>query len=263
MAHYSTQVVIIGAGPAGLALAIKLDQLGIENVILEKRTQKYVLARIRAGILEQTSVDILKSIGADTRLKEQGIPHHAVQLAFDNSLTSIGLGANTGGKIVTAYGQTEVTKDLCDLRAQSPNKTLYQAEDVRLHDFDSSAPSVTSHHAGKSCHIDCQIITGCDGYHGISRASVPKAAINIFEKSYPFGWLGLLADVAPVSAEIIYANADRGFALCSMRSWSHSRYYIQCKPDDDVKRWSDDMFWDEHSESRAWSFASHLLECSL
>ena len=245
MAYYSTQVVIIGAGPAGLALAIKLDQLGVENVVLEKRAKEYVLARVRAGILEQTSVDILSSIGADTRLNEEGIPHHGVQLAFDNTLTKIGLGVNTGGKIVTAYGQTEVTKDLCDLRARSPNKTFYEAKDISLHDFDTSAPSVAFNRDGESYHIDCQIIAGCDGYHGVSRASVPKGAINIFEKSYPFGWLGLLADVPPVSAEIIYANADRGFALCSMRSWSRSRYYIQCKPDDDVKQWSDDMFWDE------------------
>lgn len=258
MASHLTQVVIIGAGPAGLALAIKLDQLGIDNVVLEQRSKEYVLARIRAGILEQTSVDILNSMGADSRLKEEGILHHGVQLAFNNSLTAIGLGENTNGKVVTAYGQTEVTKDLCDLRADSANKTYYEATDVVLHDFDSSAPYVTFTHNGSTHQMNCQIIAGCDGYHGVSRASVPVKATKIFEKSYPFGWLGLLADVPPVSAEVVYANADRGFALCSMRSWSRSRYYIQCAPDDDVNRWSDDMFWDELRRRLPQSLADNI-----
>ena len=244
MGRFSTQVAIIGAGPAGLALSVKLDQLGIDNVILEQRSQEYVLARIRAGILEQTTVDILKDIGADSRLQKEGIPHHGVQLAFDNSLTKIGLGSNTGGKIVTAYGQTEVTSDLCDLRAASPNPTYYEATDVSLHDFDGDKPFVTFTHNGTQHHLDCQIIAGCDGYHGVSRASVPAGAIHSYEKSYPFGWLGLLADVPPVSEEVVYANHEQGFALCSMRSWTRSRYYIQCAPDDDVNRWTDDMFWD-------------------
>ena len=244
MSRFSTQVAIIGAGPAGLALGVKLDQLGIDNVILEQRSQDYVLARIRAGILEQTTVDILKDIGADSRLQKEGIPHHGVQLAFDNSLTKIGLGSNTGGKIVTAYGQTEVTSDLCDLRATSPNPTYYEATDVSLHDFAGDKPFVTFTHNGMAHHLDCQIIAGCDGYHGVSRASVPAGAITSYEKSYPFGWLGLLADVPPVSEEVVYANHEQGFALCSMRSWTRSRYYIQCAPDDDVKNWTDDMFWD-------------------
>ena len=244
MGRFSTQVAIIGAGPAGLALGVKLDQLGIDNVILEQRSQEYVLARIRAGILEQTTVDILKDIGADSRLQKEGIPHHGVQLAFDNSLTKIGLGSNTGGKIVTAYGQTEVTSDLCDLRATSPNPTYYEATNVSLHDFDGDKPFVTFTHKGTQHHLDCQIIAGCDGYHGVSRASVPAGAITSYEKSYPFGWLGLLADVPPVSEEVVYANHEQGFALCSMRSWTRSRYYIQCAPDDNVNRWTDDMFWD-------------------
>lgn len=241
----STQVAIIGAGPAGLALGAKLDQLGIDNVILEQRSQDYVLARIRAGILEQTTVDFLKAINADARLQEEGIPHHGVQLAFDNQLIPIGLGANTGGKVVTAYGQTEVTKDLCDLRAECSNPTVYEATEVSLFDFDTASPYVTYNHDGKAHRLNCQIIAGCDGYHGVSRASVPAKAISTFEKSYPFGWLGLLADVPPVSGEVVYANADRGFALCSMRSWTRSRYYIQCAPDDDIANWPDDMFWDE------------------
>lgn len=240
-----TQVVIIGAGPAGLALGAKLDQMGIENIILEQRSQAYVLARIRAGILEQTTVDFLGDIKADARLKTEGIPHHGVQIAFDNKLIPIGLGANTGGKVVTAYGQTEVTKDLCDLRAQSASQTIYEAEHVQPHDFDGTSPYVSYVKDGVSHQINCQIIAGCDGYHGVSRASVPEAALSIFEKSYPFGWLGLLADVPPVSPEVVYANAKRGFALCSMRSWSRSRYYIQCDPTDKVDNWTDDMFWDE------------------
>ena len=245
MTTHSTQVAIIGAGPAGLALAAKLDQLGIDNVILEQHAQEYVLARIRAGILEQTTVDFLSDIEAASRLHDEGIPHHAVQLAFDNRLIRIELGANTSGKVVTAYGQTEVTKDLCDLRARSSNPTFYQATAVRLHDMGSDAPSVTFRQGGAEHRLRCQIIAGCDGYHGVSRGSIPEGAITGFEKTYPFGWLGLLADVPPVSAEVVYANAARGFALCSMRSWTRSRYYIQCAPDDDARRWSDDMFWDE------------------
>ena len=245
MTQQTTQIVIIGAGPSGLALGAKLNKLGIDNIILEKQTKEYVLARIRAGILEQTTVDFLSDIDASDRLKEEGIPHHGVQLAYDNQLMQIRLGENTGGKVVTAYGQTEVTKDLCDIREKSGRSVIYQAEDVSLHDFDTDAPYVTYRSDGISHQINCQIIAGCDGFHGVSRASVPKAALNIFEKTYPFGWLGVLSDVPPVSAEVVYANTSRGFALCSMRSWSRSRYYIQCTPDDHIDNWSDDRFWDE------------------
>ena len=245
MTTTSTQVAIIGAGPAGLALASKLDRLGIDNVVIERRSQEYVLARIRAGILEQTTVDFLKDIGAAGRLEQEGIPHHGVRLAYNNRIIPVGLGANTGGKVVTAYGQTEVTKDLCDLRAASPNPTVYEAENVSLHDFDSARPYVLYEEGGVSKRLNCQLIAGCDGYHGVSRVSVPESAITTYEKVYPFGWLGMLADVPPVSPEVLYANARRGFALCSMRSWTRSRYYIQCDPDDKVENWTDDMFWDE------------------
>lgn len=241
----STQVAIIGAGPAGLGLGLKLDQLGIENVILERRSQAYVLARIRAGILEQTSVDFLADIQADTRLKDEGIPHHALRLAFDNRMIAIKLGKNTGGKVVTAYGQTEVTKDLCDLRAASSNPTIYEASDVTPHDFDTAHPCVTYKIGGNSKRLNCQLIAGCDGYHGISRASVPGTAISIYQKGYPFGWLGLLADVPPVSDEVVYAITPRGFGLCSMRSWTRSRYYLQCDVDEKVENWSDERFWEE------------------
>ena len=240
-----TQVVIIGAGPAGLLLGCLLDKHGIDNVVLERQTADYVLARIRAGILEQTTVDLMHRLEAGDRLSAEGIIHHGVNIAFDKKMEAIPLGASTGGKVVTAYGQTEVTKDLYDLRIAGPSQTFYQAEDVSPADFDTDSPSVSFRHQGTEHHIDCDIIVGCDGYHGVSRASVPEAAIITYEKLYPFGWLGLLADTPPVAHEVVYANDARGFALCSMRSMTRSRYYIQCDTTDTVEGWSDDAFWDE------------------
>ena len=240
-----TQVVIIGAGPAGLLLGCLLDKHGIDNVILERQTADYVLARIRAGILEQTTVDLMHRLEAGDRLSAEGIIHHGVNIAFDKKMEAIPLGASTGGKVVTAYGQTEVTKDLYDLRIAGHSQTVYQAEDVSPTDFDTDSPSVSFRHQGTEHHIDCDIIVGCDGYHGVSRASVPEAAITTYEKLYPFGWLGLLADTPPVAHEVVYANDVRGFALCSMRSMTRSRYYIQCDTTDTVEGWSDDAFWDE------------------
>ena len=239
------QVVIIGAGPAGLLLGCLLDKVGINNIILERQTKDYVLARIRAGILEQTTVDMLHYVGAGARLQADGIPHHGVNIAFGQEVENIALGASTGGKVVTAYGQTEVTKDLYDLRMKNGSPIIYSAENVSISDFDSDNPTVSYDQDGKTTTIDCELIAGCDGYHGVSRASIPQSAINVFEKIYPFGWLGLLADTPPVSTEVVYANAERGFALCSMRSMTRSRYYIQCGVDDHVDNWSDDAFWDE------------------
>lgn len=239
------QVVIIGAGPAGLLLGCLLDKVGINNIILERQTKDYVLARIRAGILEQTTVDMLHYVGAGARLQAEGIPHHGVNIAFGQEVENIALGASTGGKVVTAYGQTEVTKDLYDLRMKNGSPVIYSAENVSISDFDSDNPTVSYDQDGKTTTIDCELIAGCDGYHGVSRASIPQSAINVFEKIYPFGWLGLLADTPPVSTEVVYANAERGFALCSMRSMTRSRYYIQCGVDDHVDNWSDDAFWDE------------------
>lgn len=239
------QVVIIGAGPAGLLLGCLLDKVGINNIILERQTKDYVLARIRAGILEQTTVDMLHYVGAGARLQAEGIPHHGVNIAFGQEVENIALGASTGGKVVTAYGQTEVTKDLYDLRMKNGSPVIYSAENVSISDFDSDNPTVSYDQEGKTTTIDCELIAGCDGYHGVSRASIPQSAINVFEKIYPFGWLGLLADTPPVSTEVVYANAERGFALCSMRSMTRSRYYIQCGVDDHVDNWSDDAFWDE------------------
>ena len=239
------QVVIIGAGPSGLLLGRLLDLAGIDNVVLERQSQNYVLARIRAGILEQTTVDLIHRAGAGERLAVEGIPHHAVQLAFDYKSVSIGLSQHTNGKVVTAYGQTEVTRDLCEIRDAGGSHTVYEAEDVEIHDFDSDHPAVTYSKDGVTHRIDCDLIAGCDGYHGVSRRSVPDSAITTYEKVYPFGWLGLLSDTRPVAHEVVYANTERGFALCSMRSMTRSRYYIQCDVDDKVENWSDDAFWDE------------------
>jgi len=240
-----TQILIIGAGPAGLLLGCLLDKQGIDNIILERQSADYVLARIRAGILEQTTVDLMHRLGAGGRLNAEGIIHHGVNIAFDKQMQAIPLGASTGGKVVTAYGQTELTKDLFDVRMAGHSQTIYQAEEVCPHDFDTDSPSVTFRHQGAEHRIECDIIVGCDGYHGVSRASVPEAAIRAYEKIYPFGWLGVLADTPPVAHEVVYANDARGFALCSMRSMTRSRYYIQCDTTDKTENWSDDAFWDE------------------
>jgi p-hydroxybenzoate 3-monooxygenase len=240
-----TQVAIIGSGPAGLLLGALLHKAGIANVIVERQSRDYVLGRIRAGVLEQGTVNLLKSVGVDARLKTEGLPHDGFALGFANRRFRINLADLTGGKHVTVYGQTEVTRDLMDARAASGQTTVYQANDVALHGFDGKTPSVTYVKDGTPQTLDCDFIAGCDGYHGISRASVPGQAIKLFERVYPFGWLGVLADVAPCSEELIYAGHDRGFALCSMRSMTRSRYYIQCPSNEDVNAWSDDMFWDE------------------
>jgi p-hydroxybenzoate 3-monooxygenase len=240
-----TQVVIIGGGPAGLLLGRLLDLSGIDNIILERQSQAHVQGRIRAGILEQTTVDLLHAAKVGDRLAAEGIEHHAVQLAFDYKSVPISLSQYTQSKIVTAYGQTEVTLDLCRARDASGGLSIYQVDAVQVHDFDGDAPFVTYELDGVEQRIDCALIAGCDGYHGASRAAVPTGAITTFEKVYPFGWLGLLADTAPVATEVVYANTERGFALCSMRSMTRSRYYIQCAPDDRVENWSDDAFWDE------------------
>ncbi len=240
-----TQVVIIGAGPAGLLLGRLLDLSGIDNVLLERQTREHVLSRIRAGILEQTTVDLLKSAEAGDRVAREGIPHHTLQLAFDYQSVAIELSRHTGGKVVTAYGQTEVTRDLCDAREAAGGQAIYQADAVELFDFDTDRPYVTYRRDGIDYRIDCDLIAGCDGYHGASRAAVPEAAITTYEKLYPFGWLGVLADTVPVANEVVYANTERGFALCSMRSMTRSRYYIQCPVDDRVENWSDEAFWDE------------------
>jgi p-hydroxybenzoate 3-monooxygenase len=241
-----TQVAIVGAGPSGLLLGQLLHRAGIDNVIVERQTADYVLGRIRAGILEQVTVNLMDEAGVGARLHREGIVHHTIELAFDGRRHPIDVHGLTGGKVVTAYGQTELTHDLMDARVAEGLPTVYEAQDVAVGGFDGDRPQVTYSKDGQPHSIDCDFIAGCDGFHGVCRASVPAGAIREFEKVYPFGWIGLLADVPPVSPHaIVYANSERGFALCSMRSLQRSRYYVQVPLTDKVEDWSDDRFWDE------------------
>ncbi|ARO31576.1 4-hydroxybenzoate 3-monooxygenase [Rhizobium sp. NXC14] len=240
-----TKVAIIGSGPSGLLLGQLLTEAGIDNVILDRVSKNYILGRVRAGVLEEGTVGLLDEAKAGRRLHAEGLPHDGFSLAFDGRDHRIDLHELTGGRRVTVYGQTEVTRDLMERREACGALSIYDAADVAPHDFDGGSPFVTYAKDGISHRIDCDFIAGCDGFHGISRRAVPERAIRSFEKVYPFGWLGLLADVAPVSHELIYANHPRGFALCSMRSATRSRYYIQCPLDAKIEDWSDERFWDE------------------
>jgi p-hydroxybenzoate 3-monooxygenase len=240
-----TQVAIVGAGPSGLLLGQLLRNAGIDNVILERRNGEYVLGRIRAGVLEQTTVDLLDEAGVGTRMHREGLLHDGIELSFGGARHRIDLRGLTGGKQVMIYGQTEVTHDLMDARQAFGGTSIYEADDVALRDFDTDAPTVTWRKDGATHELACDFIAGCDGYHGVSRRSVPERAIATYERVYPFGWLGILADTPPVSHELIYSNHERGFALCSMRSPTRTRYYVQCSLDDEVAQWSDDAFWDE------------------
>ena len=240
-----TQVAIIGAGPSGLLLGQLLAKAGIDNVVLERQSGEYVLGRIRAGILEQVTVDLLREAGVGAGVDEHGTVHHSIELVFGGERHAIDVHGLTGGKVVTAYGQTELTRDLMDARKGAGLVTVYDASNVTPLDFDGSKPRLTWQKNGQTHAIECDFIAGCDGFHGVSRASV-KAHVTEYEKTYPFGWLGVLADVPPVSPHaIVYGNSDRGFALCSMRSLTRSRYYVQCPLEDKVEQWGDQRFWDE------------------
>jgi p-hydroxybenzoate 3-monooxygenase len=239
-----TKVAIIGAGPAGLLLGQLLHAYGIDNVILERQTPDYVLGRIRAGLLEEGTVALLDEVGAGARAHREGLVHHGVELAFGGARHRIDMHAATG-KTVMIYGQTEVTRDLMDARRAAGLTTVYEAADVTPHDFDTDHPRVSYVKDGVTHEIACDFIAGCDGFHGVSRSSVPSAAIRTFERVYPFGWLGILSETPPVSHELIYSNHERGFALCTMRSMHRSRYYLQCSMDDHIDQWPDDRFWDE------------------
>ncbi|WP_424137133.1 4-hydroxybenzoate 3-monooxygenase [Roseomonas chloroacetimidivorans] len=243
--EHRTQVAIIGAGPAGLLLSQLLFRAGIDCVVLERKSQAYVEARIRAGVLEQGTVELLEKAGVADRLHREGLPHHGVQMALDGELFRIDLHGLTGGKSVTVYGQTEVTQDLIRAHQSRGAPLFFEAEDVTLHDITGDHPTVT-YRLGEDTHrIACDFIAGCDGYHGVSRASIPADVLRVFERVYPFGWLGILADVPPCDEELIYSNHVRGFSLASMRSHTRSRYYVQVPLSERLEDWPDERLWDE------------------
>ncbi|AOA08636.1 4-hydroxybenzoate 3-monooxygenase [Pseudomonas sp. TMW 2.1634] len=240
-----TQVAIIGAGPAGLLLGQLLHNAGIDNVILERQSGDYVLGRIRAGVLEQGMVDLLRQAGVSQRMDAEGLVHTGFELALDDRRVHIDLKGLTGGKTVMVYGQTEVTRDLMAAREAVGAHTLYSVSNVQPHDMRTDAPYVTFDKEGESVRLDCDYIAGCDGFHGVARQSIPSDVLKIFERVYPFGWLGVLADTPPVNDELVYARHERGFALCSQRSASRSRYYLQVPAEEKVEDWSDQRFWAE------------------
>ena len=240
-----TQVAIIGAGPSGLLLGQLLHKAGVDAVIIERQSADYVLGRIRAGVLEQVTIDLLDEAGVGARMHREGLVHGGFELLFKGARHRIDMQTLTGGRQVMVYGQTEVTRDLMDARAAAGLTTVYEAGEVSVHDFDGERPRVRYTSQGQQHELSCDFIAGCDGFHGVCRASVPPGAITEYEKVYPFGWVGVLADVPPVSHELIYANTERGFALCSMRSATRSRYYLQCPVSDPLSRWSDEAFWTE------------------
>ncbi len=240
-----TQVLIVGAGPSGLLLGQLLHRAGVDTVIVERQSGTHVLSRIRAGVLEQGTVDLMDEAGVVARAHAEGLVHDGVELAVDGVRHRIDLRALTGGKTVLVYGQTEVTRDLMQARAAAGLTTLYEAADVRIEDFETDAPRAQGTVGGEPVEIAADFIAGCDGFHGICRASVPKEALRVYEQVYPFGWLGLLSDTPPVSPELIYSRHARGFSLCSMRSRTRSRYYLQVPLTERAEDWSDQRFWDE------------------
>jgi len=240
-----TQVGIIGSGPAGLLLAQLLHQHGIETVILERQSREHVEARIRAGVLEQGTVHLLREAGVGERMDREGIIHQGLSLAFSGRRERIDLRHFSGGSTVMIYGQTEVTRDLIEARLKAGGVLEYEAPAIAVENFLEGQPRIIYEKNGQRYELLCDFVAGCDGYHGVSRQSVPLDKLRLFEKIYPFGWLGILSDTPPVNEELIYANHARGFALCSMRSHTRSRYYVQCSLDDKVENWTDDAFWAE------------------
>lgn len=239
-----TQVAIIGGGPSGLLLSQLLMKEGIEAVVLERQTREHVLGRIRAGVLEMGFVDLMREAGVAERLDREGFIHDGTVLSFDNEQVRIDF-TELAGRPVTVYGQTEVTRDLYDARDKTGGTTIFEVENVVLHDVETDKPYVTYRKNGQEARIDCDFIAGCDGFHGVSRKTIPDTVRRDFEKVYPFGWLGILSETPPVHHELIYASSERGFALCSMRNAHLSRYYVQCDLSDKVEAWSDQAFWDE------------------
>jgi len=241
-----TQVGIIGSGPSGLLLARLLHLQGIETVILELRSREYVLSRIRAGVIEQGMADLLREAKVGERMDREGLIHEGINIAFDGRLERIDFPKHTNGKVVMVYGQTEITDDLMRAHIDESGCTvLYESPALRVEDYDTDFPRIIYEQNGEQKELVCDFVAGCDGFHGVARKSVPADKHINYERTYPFGWLGILSDVPPVNDELIYANHERGFALCSMRSHTRSRYYIQCEASDKVENWSDDAFWDE------------------
>ena len=239
-----TQVAIIGGGPSGLLLSQLLYTQGIDSIVLERKTKNNVLGRIRAGVLEQGLVQMMEEAGCADRMKAEGFPHDGTEISYGDEIFRIDFAELTGTPVMV-YGQTEVTRDLYEAREKAGGQIEYNVEDVVIHDAKSDAPFVTFTQDGQERRIDCDYIAGCDGFHGVSRKTIPETVRKEYEKVYPFGWLGVLSETPPVNHELIYANSDRGFALCSMRNENLSRYYIQCPISDDPNSWSDDAFWEE------------------
>src|SRR6266496_1150608 len=240
-----TQVAIVGAGPAGLTLARLLEVAGIESVVLEDRSRDYVEHRIRAGVLEQGTVELLREAGVGERMDREGIVHHGINLQFDGERHYVPLTELSGGRSIVIYGQTEVVKDLVAARLESGPPLLFEAEGVSVHELDTDRPRVRFTHEGVAQELECDVVAGCDGFHGVCRPTVPAGVLSTFEREYPFAWLGILAEVAPSIEELVYAQHERGFALLSLRSPQLSRYYVQCRPDDDIGEWPDERIWDE------------------
>ncbi|ALI06230.1 MULTISPECIES: 4-hydroxybenzoate 3-monooxygenase [Pseudomonas] len=245
MKTLKTQVAIIGAGPSGLLLGQLLHNAGIDTVILERQTPDYVLGRIRAGVLEQGMVELLRQAGVGQRMDAEGLPHDGFELVLNDRRVHIDLKGLTGGKNVMVYGQTEVTRDLMAAREAAGARTLYLASNAQPHDMQTEHPFVTFEHEGQTLRLDCDYIAGCDGFHGVARQSIPAEKLKVFERVYPFGWLGVLADTPPVHEELVYARHARGFALCSMRSKTRTRYYLQVPAEEQVADWPDERFWHE------------------
>lgn len=240
-----TQVGIVGAGPAGLLLSHLLHLQGIESIVLEDRCRSYIESRVRAGVLEQGTVDILNEAGVGERMKREGLVHLGIELSFKGSLHRINLYELTNGRAITVYGQTEVVKDLIKARLDADGQILFEVEDVNIHDFDGATPRISFKKDDQEQEIICDFIAGCDGFHGVCRPSVPDGVLTVYERVYPFGWFGILAQSTPPSEELIYCHHERGFALFSMRSPQVTRLYIQCEPDDTVANWPDERIWEE------------------
>ncbi|WP_422370560.1 4-hydroxybenzoate 3-monooxygenase [Hoeflea sp.] len=239
-----TQVVIIGGGPSGLLLSQLLDRRGIESVVLERKTKEYVLGRIRAGVLERGLVGLMEEAGCADRLHAEGIVHDGTLVSHGDDMFRIDFTELTGTPVIV-YGQTELTRDLYDAREKAGGRIEFEVDDVTIHGADTDAPQVSYSVGGETRRIDCDFIAGCDGFHGVSRQAIPLSVRTEYEKVYPFGWLGILSQTPPVHDELIYANSERGFALCSMRNSKLSRYYIQCSLSDSVNDWTDEAFWQE------------------